>query len=148
MEQFEGKEKIQQHKIELGDNRFVMVAEESPGYFRIVSDNFTQKHSKLLEENKNVIDKWRKEGRDEKKIQEYFPGEEHDECLGAIEQDNEVEVLDKDGDSFNVLGVSSHLKWEDVEIDFDDESIRAPSLDRIKEALQHIKIEGYSPFDI
>jgi len=68
-------------------------------------------------------------------------------ALGYMDWDNEVEDLDNgSSDGSQCFGISSQLKWKDVI--FSDYVIRAPSIKRIKEALEHISIGAWCPGDV
>jgi hypothetical protein len=70
--------------------------------------------------------------------------------LGIVQWDSEVEDLDKGkSDVSSELGVSTHVRWNDVEIDWDmNTGIKAPSLERLKEALQHITLGAFNQYDV
>jgi hypothetical protein len=61
--------------------------------------------------------------------------------------DESVEDLDNGNSNIaQCFGMSQHLKWEDVELTPNE--IKAPSLERLNEALKHIDITSYCPGDI
>jgi hypothetical protein len=72
--------------------------------------------------------------------------------IGLSEWDSSVEDMDNGhSDIADIWGMSNHIKWEDVEIDLscgEAFQIKAPSIDRIKEALKHVKVCGYCPSEI
>jgi len=66
---------------------------------------------------------------------------------GFSQWDGEVEDLDAgDSDESQCFGMSSHLKWQDV--DLTPEEFCAPSIERLKEALDHVAICAWDPEDI
>ena len=106
--------------IELKDNESIVVKEMEPGVFKIVDNSIT------------------------KKDEHQMAGETF---IGFGEWDDEVVDLDSRSSDARYFDMSEHLRWEDVEFIGDDE-IKAPSLDRLKQALQHIKILPYNPEDM
>ncbi len=59
--------------------------------------------------------------------------------------DESVEDLNELSD-YAFFGLSERLKWKDVELT--PKEIKAPSLDRAIEALQHLQIASHDPADI
>nr|MDO8119284.1 hypothetical protein [Candidatus Sigynarchaeota archaeon] len=67
--------------------------------------------------------------------------------LGFSAWDKEVEDRDNGAsDGSSCFGISSHLKWNDVEL-FPD-SFKAPSIERLKEALAHVTMCAWDPWDL
>ena len=101
------------------DNGYIEVVEQKPGKYSIVSNN-------LVESGAPTTAKTR---------------------LGFSSWDNDVEDLD-DGTSeqSQKLSVSSHLRWNDVELR--EQSIRASSLDDVKQALTKITLSSWSEGDL
>ncbi|HEU0050903.1 MAG TPA: hypothetical protein VFQ60_02485 [Patescibacteria group bacterium] len=72
--------------------------------------------------------------------------DERDTDLGLSQWDDEVRNLDTESESFDCYGISAHLAWDEVEIFFPRGSgnlntpwqIKAPSVERIRQALNHI----------
>jgi len=73
-----------------------------------------------------------------------------DVSLGFSEWDETVTDLDRgSSDASQCFGISGHLIWKDVDMAFDCEYFfKAPSIARIKEALQHVAICAWCPGDI
>jgi hypothetical protein len=68
-------------------------------------------------------------------------------ALGFSSWDAEVKDLDNDqSDASQCFGISMHLKWKDVDMTPDE--FRAPSIERLKEALNHVAICAWCPGDI
>jgi hypothetical protein len=64
-----------------------------------------------------------------------------------VDWDESVQDLDKGrSDASEQLGLSEHLRWEDVE--FIGGEIKAPSIERVRESLRHFKIVSYCPGDL
>lgn len=67
--------------------------------------------------------------------------------LGFIQWDSEVVDLDNgESDEGQCFGMSNHLKWKDV--DMTPHEYKAPNIKRLKEALQHVAICAWCPWDI
>ncbi len=100
---------------------WIKVEEVSPGIFKIVDNNMTE------EEEGNVLcGLW---------------------ALGLCSWDEEVVDLDAgNSDESQCFGMSDHLRWNDVEITPGE--LRAPSIDRLKEALGHVAFCAWCPYDI
>ena len=108
------------HTIELKGGGSIVVEETNPGIFKIVDDNIAKKDGDPMDDATEI---------------------------GFGEWDESVEDLDAgNSDISQCFNMSEHLKWGDVELTLDE--IKAPSLDRLKEALQHIEITSYCPGDI
>ena len=108
------------HTIELKGGGSIVVKETEPGTFKIVDNSITKKDGDSMTDATN---------------------------FGFDEWDESVEDLDNgNSDISQCFGMSGHLKWKDVELTLGE--IKAPSLDRLKEALQHIGITSYCPGDI
>lgn len=66
---------------------------------------------------------------------------------GFTEWDNEMQDLDKGrSDEASCFGMSNHLVWNDVDLTPDE--FRAPSVERLMEALHHVAICAWCPDDI
>lgn len=102
-----------------GDAGFIEVVEQKPGKYVIIK-------SDLVEEGDPAKVKTR---------------------LGFSSWESEVEDLD-DGisEQSQKLHVSSHLRWDDVELR--ENSIRAASLDKLKEALSKVTLSSWSEGDL
>lgn len=111
-------DKIQEHILTLKDGDSIEVKEIEPGVFDVIKYN--------IADNK---------GSDPLAT-----------SRGFIGWDKDVENLDKDSDVYKVLGLSQDLKWKDVELT--PYEIKSPSLERLKEALQHVSIDVFCPDDI
>lgn len=109
---------IKRHSIELEGGGSIVVEETQPGRFTIVDESITDKNNDPLV------------GKTE---------------IAFFGWDESVEDLDGASDLASV-NASNHLRWNDVELKLDE--IKAPSLDRLKEALQHIEIMSYCPGDL
>jgi hypothetical protein len=102
------------------EGNWIEVEEKEPGVFAVVDDNMTVKDGDWVTENT---------------------------ALGFSQWDDEVEDLDAgNSDESQCFGMSSHLKWQDV--DLMPEEFRAPSIERLKEALNHVAICAWCPGDI
>lgn len=67
--------------------------------------------------------------------------------LGFIGWDDEVEDLDAgDSEESQCFGMSNRLRWNDV--DLTPEEFRAPSIERLREALVHVTLCAWCPDDI
>jgi hypothetical protein len=101
------------------DSGYIEVVEQKPGKYSIVDNN-------LVEAGAPTTSKTR---------------------LGFSSWDNDVEDLD-DGTSeqSQKLSVSSHLRWKNVELR--EQSIRASSLDDVKQALDKITLSSWSEGDL
>ncbi|OGF21995.1 hypothetical protein A2Y83_03215 [Candidatus Falkowbacteria bacterium RBG_13_39_14] len=111
------------HTIELKDGESITIEETKPGTFRIIDNSITKK-------DKHIMD-----------------GET---SLGIKKSNEEVKYLDNDDSDARVFSDSSeHLKWEDVEFSYTglEWEIKAPSLERVKEALEHTEMIAYNPED-
>jgi hypothetical protein len=60
--------------------------------------------------------------------------------------DGKVENLDTSGEGFECFGISEKLRWENVTLT--PKSISAPSIERIKEALEHVRFCAWCMGDI
>lgn len=68
-------------------------------------------------------------------------------ALGFSGWDDEVEDLDAgDSDESQCFDMSSHLRWNDVDLTPDE--FRAPSIGRLCEALAHVTFCAWCPGDI
>jgi hypothetical protein len=68
-------------------------------------------------------------------------------ALGFCWWDDEVEDLDAgNSDESQCFGISDHLRWNDVHLT--SEELRAPSLDRLREAIGHVAFCAWCPGDI
>jgi len=102
------------------EGNWIEVEEKGPGVFAIADDNMTVKGGDSVMEIT---------------------------ALGFSQWDDEVEDLDAgNSDESQCFGMSSHLKWQDV--DLPPEEFRAPSVERLKEALNHVAICAWCPGDI
>ena len=108
------------HTVELKGGGSITVEETEPGAFKIVDDSITKKDGDPMADATDIgFGKW----------------------------DDSVKDLDNgDSDISKCFGMSEHLQWEDVELTASE--IKAPSLNRLEEALQHIEITSYCPGDI
>jgi hypothetical protein len=101
------------------DDNWIVVTEVTPGVFEIVDDSMTW--------GDNYVS---------------------DDCaLGFCGWDEEV--LDLDGgysDESSCFGMSAYLLWNDVELT--PTELRAPSIDRLREALRHVAFCAWCPGDI
>ncbi len=114
------KQKQKKHTIELKSGGSITVEETEPGVFKIVGDSITKKFGDPIIDVTHI---------------------------GFGEWDESILDLDNNySDISQCFGMSEHLQWEDVELTVDE--IKAPSLNRLKEALQHIEIAPYCPGDI
>lgn len=67
--------------------------------------------------------------------------------LGFTGWDNEVVDLDAgDSDESQCFGMSDHLRWNDV--DLTPREFNAPSIKRLKQALEHVEFGTWDPWDI
>ena len=99
---------------------WIEVEEKKHGVFSVVDNNMTVKDGNSATENTN---------------------------LGFSHWDSEVEDLDAgDSDESQCFGMSDHLKWQDV--DLTPQEFRAPSIERLKEALNHVAICAWCPGNI
>lgn len=65
--------------------------------------------------------------------------DEDDDCEpGFSHWDEEVENTDSAGDACCQLGISQRVKWQEVELDLENREFRAPSIERLREALSHV----------
>lgn len=102
------------------EGNWIEVEETEPGHFEVVDDNMTVKDGDWITESTN---------------------------LGLCSWDEEVEDLDAgDSDESQCFGMSSHLKWKDVDIY--PGGFTAPSVERIIEALNHVAMCAWCPGDI
>ncbi|MEK7546030.1 MAG: hypothetical protein AAB554_03040 [Patescibacteria group bacterium] len=68
-------------------------------------------------------------------------------ALGFTAWDDEVEDLDAgNSDESQCFGMSAHLRWNDVNLTPDE--FRAPSIERLLEALSHVTLCAWCPGDI
>lgn len=68
-------------------------------------------------------------------------------ALGFSSWDHEVTDLDAgNSPESQLFGLSTHLVWQDVE--FGPFDIKAPSIERLKEALDHVTVSAWCPGDI
>lgn len=104
-------------------DNWIAVEERNPGIFTVVNDNMTVKNGDWVTEST---------------------------ALGFSQWDNEVEDLDGadeySSDESQCFGMSNHLIWKDV--DLKPYEFRAPSIERLKEALEHVAICAWCPGDI
>ena len=100
------------------EGNWIEVEEKEPSVFAVVDDNMTVKGGNRVSD---------------------------ETYLGFTHWDDEVEDLDGDGNA-QCIGISSHLKWKDV--DLTPEEFRAPSVERLKEALNHVAICAWCHGDI
>ena len=107
------------NRITLSQENWVEVEEREPGVFTIVDDNMTDK--------------------DEDWVSSCT-------CLGFYRWDNEVIDLDGSSDLAGCFGMSDHLRWKDV--DLTPEEFRAPSLERLVEALGRVIMCAWCAGDI
>jgi DNA repair ATPase RecN len=113
-------EQVKKYTVELNGGGSITVEETEPGIFTIVDDSITVKDGDPMADETNI-------------------------CFRSW--DDSVQDLDNgDSDISQCFGMSDHLQWEDVELT--ESEIRAPSLNRLKEALQHVEIISYCPGDI
>ncbi|HSI21092.1 MAG TPA: hypothetical protein VLA04_05340 [Verrucomicrobiae bacterium] len=99
---------------------WIEVSERESGYFEIVGNNMTEKNGDWIVDST---------------------------ALGFGEWDSEVVDLDAgNSDESQCFGISSHLWWNDV--DLTPEYIRAPNLQRLREALEHVAFCAWCPGDI
>ena len=102
------------------NSNWIEVEEREPGVFAVVDDNMTVKDGDWLSADTN---------------------------LGFSEWDEEVEDLDGGySDEGQCFGMSDHLRWQDV--DLTPEEFHAPSIERVKEALNHVAVCAWCPGDI
>lgn len=102
------------------EGNWIEVEEKEPGVFSVVDDNMTVKNGDWVTEST---------------------------ALGFSQWDGEVEDLDAgSSDESQCFDMSSHLKWQDV--DLTPGEFRAPSIERLKEALSHVAICAWCPGDI
>jgi len=71
-------------------------------------------------------------------------------CLGFVAWDGEVEDLDcGSSDESQCFGMSDHLRWNDVDLRLMHvKEFRAPSISRLVEALSHVTLTAWDPYDI
>jgi hypothetical protein len=107
-------------KIDLGDEEFIEVQETEPGAFTIVNENMTAKGGNWVTDAT---------------------------ALGLMFWDKEVVDLDAgQTDSSQCFNISAELQWNDVNITVD--VIKAPSIERLKEALTHVTFGAWCAGDI
>lgn len=105
-------------RLTLKSGNSIEVEEITPGLFRVVDFNIV----------KNRFDDYLATSR------------------GFLLWDNEVVNLEEESDTYQVLGVAENLKWNDVELT--PYEIKAPTLDRLKQALNHLDITLFCKDDI
>ena len=101
------------------EGNWIKVERISPGHYKIVDDNLTSGSYWIS-----------------------------DSCaLGFCSWDNEVTDLDAgNSDESQCFGMSDHLVWNDVELT--PEELRAPSIKRLRKALDHVTFCAWCPGDI
>jgi hypothetical protein len=105
--------------IRLVEN-WIIVEEREPGKFFVVNDNMTVKNGDWIVDSV---------------------------ALGFSQWDDEVEDLDAGGsDESHCFGMSDHLRWNDV--DLTPYEYKAPSIERLKEAFEHVAVCAWCPGDI
>lgn len=110
---------VERHVLPLREGGTITVEETEPGTFEIVDNSLTQKGGD-----------WRVANT----------------ALAFKEWDDDVENIDRGGDAQVLLGLSESLRWKDVELTSFE--IHAPSLDRLKEALEHVTLCAYCSGDL
>ncbi len=102
------------------EQAWIEVVEAVPGMYRVVNDSLTVKGGDW------IID---------------------ETALGFVAWDDEVEDLDTgNSDESQCFGMSSELRWNDVGLT--PVEFRAPSIERLKEALSHVVVCAWCPGDI
>lgn len=103
------------------EGNWIEVEAEKPGVFVVVNDNMTVGDGNWVTENT---------------------------ALGFSWWDDEVENLDAGFSEVSQCfpGMSCYLKWQNVYLTTSD--FRAPSVERLKEALNHVAICAWCPGDI
>jgi hypothetical protein len=107
-------------RIDLHDGGWIEVEETSPGVFDVVNDDFTVKNGDAIIE---ATDR------------------------GIMSWDSECKDIDNgQSDEAQCFGHSTEVHWNEVIMMPD--GFRAPSIERLKEALKHISIAAWCPGDI
>lgn len=80
-------------------------------------------------------------------VNDSFTDENDARARGFTSWDNEMQDLDNGwSDEAQCFGMSNHLVWNDVDLTPDE--FRAPSIERLTEALHHVAICAWCPDDI
>lgn len=101
------------------EGNWIDVEEWKPNVFTVVDNNMTVKNGNW------VVDQT---------------------SLGFTQWDEEVEDFDHYSDESQCFGMSNHLRWQDVELT--PYKFRAPSAERLKEALTHVTMCAWCPGDM
>lgn len=105
------------------DDQYLLVEETSPGTFRVVRNR--------IDDHGGALRDW--------------------ERYAFINFDAEVENIESDDDDDRAYwyslpnGASLHLRWKDVEMR--PREFKAPSVERLQEALRHVSVYAFNPHD-
>ena len=98
---------------------WIEVEERRPNVHVVVDDNMTVKNGDWVVDNTSLGFSW---------------------------WDDEVIIRDVDSELFEYFGISQHLRWRDVNLA--PYRFRAPSFQRLREALSHVHLCAWCPGDM